>query len=52
MTPVRRLGQPEDMIGATIFLASKASAYVTGQTIYVDGGVSAGMPWPIDYAAQ
>lgn len=33
-----RWGDPEDLIGTTIFLASKASDYITGQTIYVDGG--------------
>lgn len=46
-TPLRRLGQPEDMIGASIFLASKASEFMTGQVIYVDGGFNAGWAWPI-----
>jgi NAD(P)-dependent dehydrogenase (short-subunit alcohol dehydrogenase family) len=45
--PQRRLGAPEDMIGTAIFLASQASAYLTGQIIYVDGGFSAGWMWPI-----
>lgn len=36
--PMGRFGRMEDLIGATIFLASRASAYVTGQVIYVDGG--------------
>jgi NAD(P)-dependent dehydrogenase (short-subunit alcohol dehydrogenase family) len=36
--PMGRLGEPEDLIGAVIFLASQASNYVTGQTIYVEGG--------------
>jgi NAD(P)-dependent dehydrogenase (short-subunit alcohol dehydrogenase family) len=35
---MNRFGDPEDMIGAAIFLASSASDYVTGQVIYVDGG--------------
>lgn len=45
--PLGRLGQPEDMIGTAVFLASKASAFMTGQTLYVDGGFSAGWSWPI-----
>jgi NAD(P)-dependent dehydrogenase (short-subunit alcohol dehydrogenase family) len=36
--PMGRLGEPEDLIGAIIFLASQASNYVTGQTIYIEGG--------------
>lgn len=40
--PLGRLGLPEDLVGACVFLASKASDFVTGQTIYVDGGVTAG----------
>lgn len=46
-TPQRRLGVPEDMVGAALFLASSASAFMTGQTIYVDGGFTAGWAWPI-----
>ena len=46
-TPQRRLGQPEDMVGTAIFLASTASAFMTGQTLYVDGGFTAGWAWPI-----
>ena len=45
--PLGRLGEPEDMVGTVIFLASKASAFMTGQTLYVDGGFSAGWSWPI-----
>ena len=36
--PLNRLGQPEDLVGAIVFLASDDSAYVTGTTIVVDGG--------------
>ncbi len=37
-TPLRRWGKPEDLAGIAVFLASPASAYVTGQQIVVDGG--------------
>ncbi|MDZ7939237.1 MAG: SDR family oxidoreductase [Rhodoferax sp.] len=38
-TPSRRWGKPEELVGAAIFLASAASNYVNGHTIYVDGGL-------------
>jgi len=47
-SPLKRLGQVDDLVGAAIFLASPASAFMTGQTLRVDGGMSAGIPWPID----
>ena len=40
--PVKRLGQPPDLEGAILFLASEASRYVTGQTLLVDGGITTG----------
>jgi gluconate 5-dehydrogenase len=39
--PLGRIGLPEDMVGAAIFLVSDAASFVTGQTIFVDGGLSA-----------
>src|SRR5581483_3434018 len=40
--PLKRPGQPDDLDGAIVFLASEASRYVTGQTLLVDGGISTG----------
>jgi gluconate 5-dehydrogenase len=40
--PAERTGLPEDLDGAVVFLASRASAYVTGQTLVVDGGFATG----------
>ncbi|GAA2548954.1 SDR family oxidoreductase [Mycolicibacterium diernhoferi] len=38
--PLKRVGQPDDMAGIAVFLASRASSYVTGTVIPVDGGIS------------
>jgi NAD(P)-dependent dehydrogenase (short-subunit alcohol dehydrogenase family) len=38
--PLGRIGEPEDMAGAAIYLASRAGAYLTGAVIPVDGGIS------------
>ena len=40
--PVKRPGQPDDLDGAVVFLASESSRYITGQTLLVDGGISTG----------
>jgi len=40
--PLKRVGQPGDLEGAIVFLASDASTYITGQTLLVDGGISTG----------
>ncbi len=37
--PLRRIGRPDDMAGAAVYLASRAGAYVTGAVIPVDGGI-------------
>ncbi len=39
-TPLRRIGEPDEIAGAAIFLASQAGSFVTGQSIVVDGGVT------------
>lgn len=40
--PIGRLGEPEDIAGAAVFLASKAGSWMTGQTLVVDGGTTIG----------
>jgi NAD(P)-dependent dehydrogenase (short-subunit alcohol dehydrogenase family) len=39
-TPLRRIGAPDDIGGIAVFLASRAAAFVTGQTIVADGGIT------------
>jgi NAD(P)-dependent dehydrogenase (short-subunit alcohol dehydrogenase family) len=39
-TPLRRIGDPDDIAGAAVFLASRAGSWMTGQTIVIDGGVT------------
>jgi NAD(P)-dependent dehydrogenase (short-subunit alcohol dehydrogenase family) len=45
--PLRRVALPADIASAILFLASDLSAYVTGQTLVVDGGVGAKFPYPM-----
>jgi NAD(P)-dependent dehydrogenase (short-subunit alcohol dehydrogenase family) len=40
VTPLRRIGEPEDIAGAAVFLASSAARWMTGQVIVIDGGVT------------
>jgi len=46
--PARRPGYPADLLGATVFLCSSASDFVTGQTLAVDGGFLTGGSWEIE----
>jgi len=39
-TPLGRIGQPEDIAGAAVFLASNEASYITGQALVVDGGAT------------
>ena len=48
-TPLGRLGEVEDLVGAAVFLAADASAFMTGQVVRVDGGFTAGLLWPIPF---
>ncbi len=43
-TPMRRIGEPDEIAGAAIFLASATGTYVTGQTLVVDGGTTIASP--------
>jgi gluconate 5-dehydrogenase len=42
-TPAGRWGQPEELVGACVFLASEAASFVNGQVLYVDGGITAAL---------
>jgi NAD(P)-dependent dehydrogenase (short-subunit alcohol dehydrogenase family) len=46
LTPLRRVGQPLDVARAVAFLASDAASFITGQTIWVDGGLFSRPNWP------
>lgn len=44
-TPAGRWGEPEELVGAAIYLASAAANFVTGHVLWVDGGMTAGSDW-------
>jgi len=46
VTPLGRVGYPEDIANAVLFLASGNASFITGQTIWVDGGLFTQPPWP------
>jgi NAD(P)-dependent dehydrogenase (short-subunit alcohol dehydrogenase family) len=46
ITPLGRVGTPEDVAGAVLFFAGKAARFITGQTLAVDGGVFSRAAWP------
>lgn len=46
ITPLGRVGTPEDVAGPVLFFASDAARFVTGQTLWVDGGVFTRAAWP------
>jgi len=48
LTPMRRIGVPEDVAKAVVFLASDAGEFITGQTLYVDGGLLTQTMWPYE----
>jgi NAD(P)-dependent dehydrogenase (short-subunit alcohol dehydrogenase family) len=41
-TPLRRIGEPDEIAGAAVLLAAPAGSFITGQTIVIDGGRLAG----------
>jgi NAD(P)-dependent dehydrogenase (short-subunit alcohol dehydrogenase family) len=50
LTPLGRVGQPLDVAHAVAFFAGDAAGFITGQTLWVDGGLFNNLTWP--YSAQ
>ncbi|PYT14910.1 MAG: SDR family oxidoreductase, partial [Acidobacteria bacterium] len=48
LTPLGRIGTPLDVAHAVAFLASDAAAFITGQTLWVDGGLFSKPAWPYE----
>jgi NAD(P)-dependent dehydrogenase (short-subunit alcohol dehydrogenase family) len=49
ITPLRRIAYPIDIAGAVLYFVSDAAGFVTGQTLFVDGGVGAKPHWPYEH---
>lgn len=49
ITPLRRVGRPEDVASAVAYLLSDEASFINGQTLYVDGGLFTQLPWPYDW---
>jgi NAD(P)-dependent dehydrogenase (short-subunit alcohol dehydrogenase family) len=50
LTPLRRIGHVQDVADAVVFFAGDGARFITGQTLYVDGGLWSQIPWP--YAVE
>jgi len=50
-TPMNRAGHPAELVGTALLLASPAGSYLSGQTIYVDGGITVGSRWNVPSGA-
>ena len=48
LTPLRRIGNVKDVADAVVFVASDQASFITGQTLYVDGGLWSQVPWPYE----
>jgi NAD(P)-dependent dehydrogenase (short-subunit alcohol dehydrogenase family) len=46
LAPMKRVGNPQDVAAAVCFLAADEAEFITGQTLYVDGGLFTRGPWP------
>ena len=47
-TPLRRIGNVQDVANAVVYMAGDEAGFVTGQTLYIDGGMMSQIPWPYE----